>query len=344
MYSRKHHWAYLCGTTPIFVSDHISRVATPADIWMIACCARILIYERNYSSNRLSGEPDGSASHGAATAAPKSDSVTLIPQAVRIDRASASQVPTSPTISDEVDQQASPPVSAVHMKKGSEMWSVKHSSGEQTRREKRSAAVKSRKSLQVVPNDRQKVQTLTSGVRPQPQQRVLGDFFGALPPIMAAHTPVPNKGSRESSSVPNTAHSLAPEQNYDLPRGAEAQPLIPADKESAHLPSAIPGDSPAEATRTTPMSVNAEKVNMSRLIVDKPAAPNSAPGIPGSMGLYPRPKGASAPGSVTWQKSFPLWKVRVDGLKSQQVMFQTADNLSFNALYIAADDWTQRNG
>jgi hypothetical protein len=160
MYSRKLHWSYLCGTTPIFVSDHISRVATPADIQLIARCARILIYERNYLSNRLSGELDGSASHGAATAAPKSDSVTLIPQAVRIDRANTSQVPTSPTISEEVDQQASPPVSAVHMK-GSDMRSVKHSSGEHTRREKRSIAVKSRKNLQVVPKDRQKVQILT---------------------------------------------------------------------------------------------------------------------------------------------------------------------------------------
>ncbi len=125
---------------------------------MTACCARILIYERNYSSDRLSGELDGSASHGAATAVPMSDSATLIPQAVRIDRASASQVPTFPTTSDVVDQQASPPVSADHMKKGSEMRSVKHSSGEQTRREKRSAAVKTRERLQVVPNDRQKVQ------------------------------------------------------------------------------------------------------------------------------------------------------------------------------------------
>jgi len=85
-------------------------------------------------------------------------------------------------------------------------------------------------------------------------------------------------------------------------------------------------------------------MTMSRLIVLKPAAPNSAPWIPGTQGLYPRPTGASAPGSATWQKSFPLWKVRVDGLKPQQAMFQTADTLSLNAFYIAADDWTQRDG
>ena len=41
MYSRKHHWAYLCGATQIFVSDHISRVATPADIQMITRCVLV---------------------------------------------------------------------------------------------------------------------------------------------------------------------------------------------------------------------------------------------------------------------------------------------------------------
>ncbi len=121
----------------------------------------------------------------------------------------------------------------------------------------------------------------------------------------------------------NTAHSLAPEQNCDLPLGAEAQPLIPADKETAQLPSAVPDDShtPAETTRIPPRSVNTEKVNMSRIIVLKPAAPNSAQWIPGTQGLLPRPKGASAPGSATWQKSFPLWKVRVDGLDIPASMF-----------------------
>jgi hypothetical protein len=116
-----------------------------------------------------------------------------------------------------------------------------------------------------------------SGVRPKPQQRVLGDFFGTLPPIMAAQSPVLNKGSNESFSAPNTAHSLTPEQNCDLTLGAEAQPQVPADKGSAQLPSAIPDDShtPVETTRIPPRSVNTVQVNMSRLIVLKPALPSS---------------------------------------------------------------------
>ena len=212
MYSRKHHWAYLCGTTPIFVSDHISRVATPADIQMITRCARILIYERIHPSNRLPGKLDGPTSHGATTAAPKSDSVTLIPLTARSDLANTPKVPTAtvPSISTEEDQQESPLVSVVHLRR-SDTRLVKYGSGEQARRGMRSTAVKSRKSLQVIPNGRQKVQISISGERPKPQQRVLGDFFGTLPPIMAAQSPVSNKGSNESVSTPNTAHSLTAE-------------------------------------------------------------------------------------------------------------------------------------
>jgi len=62
------------------------------------------------------------------------------------------------------------------------------------------------------------------------------------------------------------------------------------------------------------------------------------------MGLYPLPIGAQPSGSPAWQQNLPLWKVWVDGLKPQQAMFQIADNLSSSAFYIAADDWTRKNG
>jgi hypothetical protein len=83
---------------------------------MTTSCARILIYEHSSSvcliyehssSVCLSVGIGCSASHGAATVAPKSDSITLIPQAAGIDQTSTSQVTTFPTASDEVDQQAS---------------------------------------------------------------------------------------------------------------------------------------------------------------------------------------------------------------------------------------------
>ena len=62
------------------------------------------------------------------------------------------------------------------------------------------------------------------------------------------------------------------------------------------------------------------------------------------MGLYPLPRGASPPSSLSCQKAFPLWKVRIEGMAPQQAMFQIADNLSPHAFYIAADDWTRKQG
>ncbi len=51
-------------------------------------------------------------------------------------------------------------------------------------------------------------------------------------------------------------------------------------------------------------------------------------------------------------RCFPSWRLvhqyrtkdQGNLLKPQQAMFQTADNLSFNAFYIAADDLAQRDG
>ena len=41
MYNRRHHWAYLHSKTLIFVSEAANRVANPADLKMVALCARI---------------------------------------------------------------------------------------------------------------------------------------------------------------------------------------------------------------------------------------------------------------------------------------------------------------
>jgi hypothetical protein len=295
MYSKKHHWAYLCSTTPIFVSDHISREATPEDLLMVAHCAQILIYEQDSSPVSLSGGLDGLAS--GEIVASTSGNKTLIPHAVRIDRFSASQKERP----------------------------IQRSSAQQDHRENCSTAVITRERLPIKPNDQQKVQHLMSGV---PRQRVLGDFFGALLPTVVVHSTVPDSALSVSSTTPPEP----PEQNSGLSQGLAAQPLILTDNDSAQpeIPSVISDDPrpPTEAARVPPPNVYAEQVTTSLPIVLRPATLNSTQWIPGTMGLYPRPKGALSPSSADWLKSFPLWKVRVDGLKPQQAMFQIADSLS----------------
>ncbi len=81
---------------------------------------------------------------------------------------------------------------------------------------------------------------------------------------------------------------------------------------------------------------------MSRRIVLRTAAGGATPWIPGTLGLYSRPRGAQP--SSKWPTRFPVWNVRVDGLRRQQAMFQTADNISAQAFYIAADEWTRKDG
>ena len=88
--------------------------------------------------------------------------------------------------------------------------------------------------------------------------------------------------------------------------------------------------------------VNAEVVDVSRPILLQPCAPGATPWIPGTQALYPRPRGVQP--SAGWPTSLPIWKVRVQGLKSQEALFRVADNISSTAFYIAADEWTRKDG
>ncbi len=78
IYSERHHWAYLHDQTPIFVSDDISRAATPDDIQMVAQCARILIYEQNSQpASRSIPNGPGDPFMAKATPAPRSTPPSL---------------------------------------------------------------------------------------------------------------------------------------------------------------------------------------------------------------------------------------------------------------------------
>ena len=83
-------------------------------------------------------------------------------------------------------------------------------------------------------------------------------------------------------------------------------------------------------------------MDVSRTIVLKPSSAGITPWVPGTQPLYPRPRGAHfSPG---WPESLPIWRVRVNGLKPQAAMFRVADNISPTAFYIAADEWTRKDG
>ena len=53
MYSHKHHWTYVHGSPPIYVSDEISRIATSDDLQNVTLCARTLIYEQYTNSGQF---------------------------------------------------------------------------------------------------------------------------------------------------------------------------------------------------------------------------------------------------------------------------------------------------
>ncbi len=87
MYSKRHHCTYLHGLFPIFVSDNISRAATPADIQMVARCARILIYEQ---PSPISGPtprgPGDFVALRSADVTPKPGSASWPPHGARTDQ------------------------------------------------------------------------------------------------------------------------------------------------------------------------------------------------------------------------------------------------------------------
>ena len=183
-----------------------------------------------------------------------------------------------------------------------------------------------------------------SQARTDPKQRVLVDFFTTLIPQTDACLSAQFVVSKELSE--KSTVQLAPRSEGDLCPQSEVNLSMPiADHATCPAP-ALPANAtpPAANTSTRPIQCGAEVVDMSRLIVLKPTLQRSTPWKPGTMGLYSPPRGSKPSGSLTWQCTLPIWKVRVDGLKPQQAMFQIADNLSPSAFYIAADDWTRKDG
>ena len=310
MYSERHHWVYMHGETPILVSDETSRVATPGDIQKVALCARILIYEMIPAPALVA--PAAAPIKPAGTAPISKEHTTTC----HVKRRPKGQGDTCAVPGAAVTMQtrmSQSETSADAVSRPGGTWQRPPPSP-------------------------------SHGARIDRKQRVLVDFFTTLIPQTDACLSAQFVVSKELSE--KSTVQLAPRSEGDLCPQSEVNLSMPiADHATCPAP-ALPANAtpPAANTSTRPIQCGAEVVDMSRLIVLKPTLQRPTQWKPGTMGLYSPPRGSKPSGSLTWQCTLPIWKVRVDGLKPQQAMFQIADNLSPSAFYIAADDWTRKDG
>ena len=184
----------------------------------------------------------------------------------------------------------------------------------------------------------------SSGARTGPKQRTLRDFFSAMTSQSNAYPSKPVAASQARAAEPARQKTPLTEgvEHLYSERGSS---LLMTDNVTCPAPTlpACPAP-PGRSASTGANQGGVTMIDMSRLIVLRPSVSGSAPWKPGTPDLYPLPKGFMIPGSSAWPCTLPLWKVRVEGLQPQQAMFQVADNLSPSAFYIAADDWTRKDG
>ena len=382
MYSERHHWAYLHGHTPIFVSDDTSRVATPADVQMVALCARILIYERTFPpcNGPTASGPGGPVTAIAATAAAPAPTptapVSTPRKPARSELASTKQAVTCQAEPDPMIQEVGKCVVPAAHTAGETGTSQSTSNADvgtlwesqnrkqSTRHRRGNSGADDRQPEQGLPaaelgyKTQQVLRSVRGGQRQRPphspsqvaktglpvQQRVLGDFFGALLPQAGVTLTTQAAGSQELAK--ELTAQIAPQSARALRLPPEVSPSAPTTAHPTRPASAPPVNAtpPVVTAHSHPPQALVEPVDMSRLIILRPTALGSTPWKPGTMDLYPLPRGTKPPSSSNWQQTLPLWKVRVEGLKPQQAMFQVADNLFPSAFYIAADDWTRQDG
>ena len=172
-----------------------------------------------------------------------------------------------------------------------------------------------------------------------PRQRLLGEFMlGNLRPVVMATTSTPSVLNLESSAARMESVDGSCPLNQQLPLGP---PVSGSGSQNPAIRSGLQ-NSRTYSTVDCPPPTLAEWVDMTRPVVLQPVLSGITAWKPGTLGLYARPRGAQDPGS--WPTALPIWKVRVDGLKPMEAMFQFADNITQSALYIAADDWTRKAG
>ena len=307
MYSHQHHWTYVHGSPPMYISDEISRIATPDDLQNVALCARILIYEQITNPEQFTAPP-----------------MLRNPTAKRqMETAVRNLASASPAAADK--PVAVKPVVPKQLQRN-------HTKAEWTKRGGSRLGSDTAAKVPVSVTHRRSG-TLSIAKFPQLRQCTLGDFLqpAVLKSSLHRHGTHASLGGGPQLSTSSCPTLVSPWPLEGALDNGDHPGISPPSKSSS---SAVP----EILVHQTGVSV----APMSRRIVLRTAAGSATPWIPGTLGLYSRPRGAQP--SSKWPTSFPVWNVRVDGLRRQQAMFQTADNLSAQAFYIAADEWTRKDG
>ena len=354
MYRKRHHWVYLHGQFPIYISDGISRLASPEDLQMVALCARILIYEQASSPDSNPPNPV-SSSH---TALGRKDE-SILP--IRIASAVTSSSPArcdsvrDSTADDKAAEHVFPGTTSVSKHPGlrgrSEIESLRepNKKGREHPRCKRS-----RKTLKGLasygPSETSDNRTSTASPI-QRRQFTLADYFNTSDTLHL------HGGSLHQVSTQNV---LEQPVHSSRTEGRNLPPVSQHIEQEAGMQRVHQGTvSSAQEGHTTPeegylskaAGINirdqrrGERPFFDRMIreVDGKVVHGKEVWIAGTDGLYPRPRGARPPNEHPTR--FPLWNPRVDGKPRQQAMFDYADRLSpAGAFYVAADVWTKKTG
>ena len=165
-----------------------------------------------------------------------------------------------------------------------------------------------------------------------PRQVTLGDFLIKQPTKLTqlkgnCH---PSPASPEVVVAHSTAHSFG----HDSDQKQDHVLTL-----SAHAPQFTSKLNPP--TIRSPVSPSLSDRVINRMITTKDI-PETTPWKPGTLGLYPRP--LSMEMSKEQNTSFPIWNAKQPGFKRQDAMFLSADKISPNAFYVAADEWTRKDG
>ena len=168
-----------------------------------------------------------------------------------------------------------------------------------------------------------------------PTQRTLGDFLPrslSPKPIVSnqlSHgiTPDPSPVLSSSRSHTTTLNRFSPvaHPTIGVPASATYSAGASQDRNVGTAPPVVPLVMPARTTRPTQL-YRAASVPPPRAI------PGLTPWTPGTQGIYPN-FGCSV-------GQFPVWNVRITGMRIQDAMFAVSDQISPAAFYVAADVWS----